>query len=547
MSNLSPSLGHRSREARVFAEKAARSIIEIQKNTNNVADIAILLEVAGITIEDLEQHGFKDVYDLAVYIHEFIDFYEAKEEGEAEFTSAFLVKIPSKTSRLMETLALTFPWTGALALLALSGVSLWLASALPLETVTALLIGLFLGIFITEGPMEVFQRYLILNHSQMNMSEAKRTIGRNFGMICVLAASSAGLLLGVGYSLGIPAIPVLVAVVALVTISFHRASYLLLYSLKKLKHLVLSYSVALALVPLVYYSAPRILPDVSTRYLVALAAAFVSLSVSAIYAHHKVFKGTLARGDHPHFYRATSAIKKTIRARVRIQLREALPYYVFTTFFFAMMFGDRVVSWLFSPALRAGAGYPPLMFNTLYHRGADPATLVFFVTSLVQYVIMAPIYHEVTNASVVHGVTEMGRVDGMLRSKYKHLILASVVTSGCVAAILNLMGPALMVGLASPEVSLRVLEVASMGNVFLSIFIADSMFATFVNRMKPFAVLAVLATAVLGLAGFALGRTGFENIVYAYLAAALLAATLGSVYVIRLLRNASSIFFARFA
>lgn len=536
----------RPREARIFAEKAARSIIAVQDSIESVADIAILLEILGITKEDLEQNGFSDIYDLAVYINNIIEFYEVRQKDDSEFTKAFLREVPSKKTKLMESLAMTFPWLGSLALFFVSGVSLWIVSLLPADYITALMIGVFLGIFITEGPMTMFQRLFIMNYDQLNTSEAMRTVKRNFVFISLILVAAVSLLLLFGYLANSPTDLVLLSVVALVTISLHRASYMIVYALKKLRLLVVSYSIALALLLLIYYLASDVMPDISSRYLVALGVAFLWLSISAFYAYYKIFRSSSARGTYPHFYKAQTAVKNAIKARFRVQLWDTLPYYIFGTFLVAMMFGDRLISWFSNPALHSSETSLPLLFNTIYHIGADPATLVFLITSVAQYVIMAGFYQEMSNMTVMHGIAQIGKVDEFLKKRYRKLMLASIVTSCCVAVSLNLLGPELMTRFGASDVSLNILAIASIGNVFISIFVANSMFATFVNRIKAFAIIALFATLILGLGGFALAQGGFEKIVYAYLASALVSALLSSVYMMRIIKSASNICFARF-
>jgi hypothetical protein len=534
------------REARIFAEKAARSIIEVQDSIESVADIVILLEVTGITKEDLEQNGFNNMYDLAVYINSFIDFYEMRKKDKSKFMDAFLREVPSKKTKLMESLAMIFPWVSSLALFFVSGVSLWMVSRLPTDDITALMIGVFLGIFITEGPLAMFQRLFVINYTQLNTSEAMRTVKRNFVLISIILVPAASLLLLFGYLADSPTGLVLLSVVALITVSLHRASYMIIYALKKLRLLVISYSIALALLLLIYYLASDVMPDIGSRYLVALGVAFLWLSISAFYGYRKIFSSSSTRGAHPHFYRSPGALKNTIKARIRIQLWDAIPYYIFGTFLFAMMFGDRLISWFFNPILHSSEASLPLLFNTLYHSGADPATLVFLITSVAQYVIMNGFYQEMSNLTVTHRVTQIGKVNEFLKKRYRKLMLASIVTSCCIAVILNLLGQELMTQLGAPAVSLNILAIASIGNVFISIFVANSMFATFMNRIKALAIMALVATLILGLGGFVLAQEDFENIVYAYLASSIVSALLSSVYMMRKIKSASSIYFARF-
>ncbi len=534
------------RDARIFAEKAARTIIEAQENIESVIDIAVLLEVMGITKEDLEQNGFNDIYDLAVYINNFIEFYEVKKD-ESEFADELLSEIPSKKTVLAESLAMIFPWLASIALFFVSGVSLWMVSRLPTSYMTALMIGVFLGIFITQGPLDVFQRLFVMNYSQLNTSEAKRTVKRNFVFISFILVAAASLLFLFGYLADSPTSLVILSVISLVMISLHRASYMIVYALKKLRLLVMSYSIALALLVLIYYSASDVMPNTVSRYLVSLGVAFLWLSISAVYAYYKTFNSSSTHEVHPHFYNSPRGISNTIKARVSIQLWEAIPYYILGTFLFAMMFGDRLISWFFNPALHSTQASLPLLFNTIYHSGADPAMVIFLITSIAQYMIMGGLYQEISNVTKMHGITQIGTVDMFLKKRYRKLILASIVTSCCVAVGLNLLGSEIMTRLGISHISLNILAIASIGNVFISIFVANTMFATFMNRIKALAIIAILATAILGLGGFALAQRGFENIVYAYLTSALVSALLSSVYMMRIIKSASSIFFVRFA
>jgi len=534
------------REARIFAEKAARSIIEVQDSIENVADIAILLEISGITKEDLEQNGFNDLYDLAIYVNNIIEFYEVRQKDESEFTNESISEVPSKKKKLMESLAMTFPWLGSLAVFFVSGVSLWMVSGLPVYNVTALMIGVFLGIFISEGPLAVFQRFFVMNYSQLNTSEAKRTVKRNIILISLIVIASASLLLLFGYLANSPTSLVLLSVVSLATVSLHRASYMIIYALKKLKLLVVSYSIALALLLLIYSLTSNIIHDIGNRYLVAVGVAFLWLFISSIYAYHKTFSSSSTHEEHPHFYKSPGAVKNTIKARITIQLWDALSYYIFGTCLFVMMFGDRLISWFFNPALHRSEALLPLLFNTPYHSGADPAMLVFAITSVAQYMIMAGFYQELSNITIIHGITQMQIIDEFLKKRYRKLMLFTIVTSCCVAVILNLLGPALMTRLGASHISLNILAIASIGNIFLSIFIANSMFATFTTRMKVFAIITLFSTLILGLGGFTLAHEGFENIVYAYLASAFVSALVSSLYMKKIVKNASSIYFARF-
>lgn len=534
------------REARIFAEKAARTIIEAQDNIESVTDIAILLEVMGVTKDELEQNGFEDIYDLAVYINEFVEFYEVKHD-ESEIIDSFVVKVPSKKKRAVESVAMIFPWLASLALFFVSGVSLWMVSGLPSEDITALMIGVFLGIFITQGPLEVFQRLFIMNHNQLNTSAAKRTYKRNFRFTAISLSAASFLLILSGYLLDAAPNLVLLSVVSLATVSLHRASYMIVYALKRLRILVVSYSAALATLFVTYYFTWEIIPDTLQRYTVSLGLAFLLLTISAVYAYYRTFNKSSKHEVQPSFYKSPKGITNTINARFSVQMWDSLPYYFLGTFLFIIMFGDRLISWLFNPEVYSTKTSLPMLFNTMYHSGADPAMMVFLATSIVQYMIMSGFYEELSNITLKNKTAQIDGVDRFLKKRYRKLILASILSSSMVVVGLNYFGPVIMMQLGASSLSMDILTISSIGNVFISIFVANIMFATFMNKVRGIAIIAMFAAIILVMGGLYLAQYGFGNIAYAYLVSAFVSALLSSAYVISAIKKAASIYFARFS
>ena len=65
-----------TQEAKVFAQKAARSIAEIQPTgITNILDIVALLESLGYNDKTIQQYGFSNQWNLASYIFNFLDYY----------------------------------------------------------------------------------------------------------------------------------------------------------------------------------------------------------------------------------------------------------------------------------------------------------------------------------------------------------------------------------------------------------------------------------------------------------------------------------------
>jgi len=174
-----------TRESRLFVQKTARSIVQIQQGVNNLADIIVFLEVLGYNKESVEKYGFKNLYELATHVYDFIDSYYDKEQDKQSLQMR-LTPIPTQRQRLAEGLGMIFPWLGSLLLLFLTGVSLWMALSLPKEITTLFVGGVFLGLLIMEGPLQAFHRLFTFHYEQGNLGEVKRILKRCYLTVLII-------------------------------------------------------------------------------------------------------------------------------------------------------------------------------------------------------------------------------------------------------------------------------------------------------------------------------------------------------------------------
>ncbi|MFY3740752.1 MAG: hypothetical protein HMLIMOIP_001195 [Candidatus Nitrosomirales archaeon] len=539
---------------KMFAHKAARSVTAVQHNINTVADVVVLLEVLGYNKDVIMKNGFEDQYDLARYIYEFIDVYDDK---NAENSQSSLLKVPSTRIRIVEGVSMMFPWLSSLAVLFISGVSLWMAWVLPAEVSTAFLAGVFIGLVMTEGPLQSSTRLFSFYYTQANMGEVKRIVKRNYSMIILILALIIVSLYAAGIFMNIPTSLLIVTAISTITISLHRASYMIIYGTRKFRDFIPAYAGALAALLVVYYTLPtlvystfpELVEDVTMRYFVALGAAFIVLSIPALYRHHEIMtKSSLSAmaGETPHFFTPISIGDKTIKSRVGVQLWETTPYFLFGTFYLLMLFTDRIISWFFNPTTVMEGAALPFRLNAIYHAGADPALLVLLLASIIQYVMVAPIYEQVNNMAVRLKATQMKEINQFLQSRYMKIFLTSIIPSVIVATILLFIAPEIIKYTWGSEISIYVLRVALISNILMSIFILNSMFMILMKRVKTLAVIAIIATLIVALGGFILAHSGFENIVFAYLASTMIAAITSALFVLKDIKYGSSILFARF-
>jgi hypothetical protein len=535
------------RDARVFATKTARSIAEIQQSVNNMADVLVFLEVLGYDDRTAKNHGFDNLQELARYVYDFVDVYD---EDRRDLSSS-AVDVPNTKKRLAESLSLVFPWLGSLVLLFVTGVSLWMAWGLPADVTTAFLAGVFLGLVVTEGLLQNYNRLFSFYYSQTNIGEVKRSIKRSYALAGVMLSGTVAVLYGVAALANVPPELATIAAVSMVTISLHRVSYVIMYALKKLAHIGISYAVAFATLVGVFFLAPDTIPDMTVRYFAALGSAFAVLSCFAIYHHYKIMgqsSTSIVAKNAPHFYSPLTVNDNTITSRFGVQLWECLPYFMYGTFYFVLLFADRAVAWFFNTTTVTAANGTILLlsFNPVYHIGADLALLIILPVAIIQYVITSPIYALVHNRAIMLKVSESKKIDWFLQYSYRKLMGASIAVSVAGAVALNLIAPTVIGELGGSETSLRILAFASAGAVFLSMFAANGVFMIFLGKAKALAQMAFAAALIVVVLGVFLAQYGFENAVIAYLAATTFAALASTIAMRVAIRKACSLLFARY-
>ena len=111
--------------------------------------------------------------------------------------------------------------------------------------------------------------------------------------------------------------------------------------------------------------------------------------------------------------------------------------------------------------------------------------------------------------------------------------------------ILNLAAPYVMSHVEFSPTSMHVLQIASIANVFMSLFTANSLFLMFTNKIKLLAILMMMSSSIVIVGGILVANSGFENLVFAYLGATIFAALVSTIYANKTIKNASSIIFAR--
>lgn len=547
----------------LFAKKAARSITEIQQNVNNIADIVAFLDVLGYSDDTVRKNGFVSQYELAEHVYDYLDlYYNIKDRGSNEISRRFSLPVPGVKQRIIESLEYMAPWIGSLIVLYVMGLSLWMAVKLPRDVLVAFVFGVFAGLIFTEGPLQVFNRILSFYHNQGNIAEVKRALKRSYLMVSIMLSMIATVVFFLSIFLDIPYELMIILIVSAITISFHRISYVVLYVLKKRREIVVSYMFAFAILILVYSLIPySILPNAVAKYFLALTSAFVALSIFAAYYTYQIISknSSISSGNPsptktlginiPNFYSTGSTIDNTIKSKFSVQLWENMSYFLFGIFYLILLFGDRIMSWIFNPetVVAVTGKILPMGFNAIYHIGADLALFIMVPVTLVQYIIIQPVYIMIHNMSLDTRVSDRKVIDRYIKSLYKKLVLRTLLVAVTSYIVINLIGPQLILGyLGGTSASIEVLRLTSIGYVSLSIFAANSIIMIFMNKSGSLAIVTISSVILLVFISSAMSLVGgFENVAGAFLISTSLGA-LGSTIVALYLIQHPSRFFARY-
>ena len=531
-------------DRQMFLEKAARSIAELQPKITSLAETVVFLEVLGYTNKMASDHGFQDLADLSRYVLQFTRYYDKKFGDPAKP----LLPIPGIARRTAEAFGVAYPWVISYAVLLIFGVSLWLAQIMPLDMTTAFVVGIYSGLLISGG-MGSFGRLFSFYDGQANLSQVRRILKRFYLLLdAILLVVSLGLFSS-AYLLNIPFRLISISLVSAATLSVHMASYMIIYNRRKIRVIIFSYSAGLAALLSVYFLTANFFPMAAVRYFYALGTALAVLTIPAVYYHYKIFraeKTAKRKENEPPFYSPVSSIRNTINSRFGVQFWEILPFFINGMLFFCILFGDRVISWIYNPVHYVNGISFPMVFNTTYHAGADSALIALFPSLIIQYAMLAPLHAELHNLSLDIRISEMKRVQQFLSAKYKNMIVTTIVATIVVVGLMILLEPRLMIILRGSTISSRIFDIAAISNVFMAIFAGNGMFLTFMNKIKTLCLVGALGAAFVAGAGLWLGMSGFENIVYAYLGETIILATLTSAIVARNLPRVASVHFARF-
>jgi len=128
-----------------YVDSLARTIAEVEPNVKDYLEVAVILEIVGVSDETARLHGYESVFALARDVEPLVELYRPRTSpargGPLEQRSAFILFFTGMFYNLW--------WVIMLVALFLGGQSLWASVRLPPDIATSIGLGVILGLVAT--------------------------------------------------------------------------------------------------------------------------------------------------------------------------------------------------------------------------------------------------------------------------------------------------------------------------------------------------------------------------------------------------------------
>jgi len=518
-------------------DSLARSVLQIDEDVKDRLNVEVILESLGISDEVAKGYGYPSLSSLSEAVLELVNYYRrVSMEGVGGAD-----KGRGRVRSILKGVLAASPWIVMLLSLTLTGVSLWSLTRMTLEFATMIGLALFASLIVTGGITQAGTRKFLYYIYQENPALATHVLKKYFIYGGLVILSSAALLHVLNTALNLyPAPYQNIFTIYYVSLSILWLSLAPLYALRKTLHITLIFIAALGVMYIItsqilsLLMMDRLTLIIHAQNIGILLAAAMFIIATATYLY--IAKGVKGRGG--------KGVGEVKPPRGSILLYESIPYILAGLLYFTFLLMDRIVAWsLGGPFI--------LWYPNRYEVGVDLAlfTLVPLI-GVIEYHLLG-FSEEILKLGEDNPGMEIEDFREKVRRLYKRgmatLLLTGIVT---VIVIQYLGGAFKALGVNTPlsgflaqygvggRETLSVFTVSSIGYLFLSLYLANSLYCFYLYRPRP-----VVATLALGVTlnlsiGYILSRSlGLEYAVYGFLAGSLYLAILSTYYLWRLLNR----------
>ena len=466
----------------VLLDSIARTVSEVEGHPKDHLEIAVILEILGYTIQDANDAGYKNIFELAKDIYETIPHLSVDdviEQVEGEEPSGMLLFFAGMFYNL--------GWMIMLISLFLGGQSLWAAKDLPVHISTGIGMGVLLGLVSTGGIQQFTAWKLIYYQGQGNKPLAKFIMKRNLIVGSLIILSTIGLFVAINIlALSLPTQVILITLYFFMMIATYRLFATPVFAFRRFKALIFISISALAVMFTSYFVFASLGMD---RVRAVIASQSIGLGIliftSAYFSYRYIFSEREVREeDEPPFYARTDLPKNVKAPRYWVLLYEGVPLILYGTLYFVFIFGDRLVSWM-------GAGPMFINYNRTYQIGVDLALLLLIPITGVKFTYLYRLSGYLEKNLSKTDIAKYSDFSDALSKFYKKMVIGVSFFGGIFVLSAFLLGDWIVEAGGGNAESATVFKWALLGIFFFSLFLTNSVFSFCFRKHK--AIVTVLA------------------------------------------------------
>ena len=480
----------------VYIDQLARTIAEVEPNVKDYLEVAVILEILGVTDETARAHGYDGVFALAREVEPLVEMYRPPPGAGP----TALEKRRSAPVLFLLGMFYNLWWVIMLVALFLGGQSLWASVNLPPAIATSIGLGVILGL-VTTGGMQQFASWKMTYYLlQDNKPLARFVVDKAlfWGLVLLFGVGAAYVLVNeylfpMGF--GITAVTVLY----LLLIGLFRLMVVPVYALKRYLPLFLSAIVALVFMfsSLAAFQAAG-LPRVSAVVGSQVTGLFALIAVSGTFLYLYVYREELQTPgpDEPPFYSRPEKPKHVRPPQFVMLFHDGLPYVAYGSLFFLYLFADRLVAW-------RNLATPGLAYNAAYQIGVDMALLLLIPLTGIKFVFIYRLSDSMRTTLRGIRVTHPAIFGRWLAAFYGRMMVALWVAGLLFVVVAWLLSDRIIAFAGGNRTSLDVFRLAIFGVFFFSVFLANAVFSLAFRRTWGLSILLAIGT----IANFVLAST----------------------------------------
>ena len=322
-------------------DSLAVAVLEVDENVKDYLDVAVILEVIGVTRETAERYGYKDIFDLAKAVFEAIRYYQLREETASTRKKTRIDSIIEALRLFAGGVTLSSPWVIILLVYIIFKVSWLPVSETPLVS-TSVNLALVASIISTSWVSPLFMRKLFYFMYQKMYLAARKILAAYFIFGFFITFLIAILLVTFTNALGLyPDWWITYFTIFFVALSLLWLTTAPLYALRLYIPLILTYLCSLLIIS-VSYTMMRSLPQ---KFMAHVYGMIGGSAVAIIYLTVYLY---LRSRFKPESY-------ENVKIRLPFTLYLGMPYSIVNLLYFIFIFTDRFLVWY------TGSPYPFLV------------------------------------------------------------------------------------------------------------------------------------------------------------------------------------------